>query len=184
MSRVNSHLRMSTPRHPTRTACSLALLIGLGIAGPAHAQRGTDPASGDHVRPSHGRMIRFGRLEGPPAPGIMRDSIRVSGKELQQYTEQYDSHMAATKPIRDSVRAGMQAVRAAYEKGDREAARAGRGKVQEQWKKLAEQDKKFEENLKNVLTKDQQTRYEQWKDKQKQEVREERRQHRREHGSR
>jgi Spy/CpxP family protein refolding chaperone len=114
----------------------------------------------------------------------MRDSIRVSGKELQQYTEQYDSHMAATKPIRDSVRTGMQAVRAAYEKGDREAARAGRGKVQEQWKKLAEQDKKFEENLKNVLTKDQQTRYEQWKDKQKQEVREEWRQHRREHGSR
>jgi Spy/CpxP family protein refolding chaperone len=184
MTRVHSHLRLSPPRHPARMVWGIALLVGLGTVGTAHAQRSTEPGSGDHAGPSHGRMLRSGRLEGPPAPAFMRDSIRVGGKELQQYTQQYDSHMAATKPIRDSVRAGMQAVRAAYEKGDREAARAGREKAQEQWKKLAEQDKKFDDNLKNVLTKDQQTRYEQWKDRRKQEAREEWREHRWKHGSR
>jgi Spy/CpxP family protein refolding chaperone len=183
MSCAQPHLKISAPRHPTRIACSLALLVGL-IAAPAHAQRSTDQASGDQVRPSHGRVFRSGRVDGPPSPAFMRDSIRVSGKELQQYTQQYDSHIAATKPIRDSVRASMQAMRAAYEKGDREEARAGREKAQQQWKKLAEQDKKFVDNLKNVLTRDQQSRYEQWKDQRKQEAREEWRQHRGKHGSR
>jgi len=108
----------------------------------------------------------------------MRDSLQVSGKELQQYTKLYDSHMAATKPLRDSVRSSVQAARAAYDKGDRSEAQAGREKIQQQGKKLAEQDKKFEDSLKSVLTKDQQTRYQQWKDKRRQEAHDQWQQHR------
>ena len=184
MSRVHPQLRMPLARHPVRMLCTLGILVGLGIAGPAEAQRGTDRAGGAQVPLSHRHMHPSGRVEGPPVPAFMRDSIGVSGKELQQYTEQYDSHMAATKPIRDSVRASMQAVRTAYEKGDRDAAGAAREKAQGQWKQLAEQDTKFEENLKNVLTKDQQTRYQQWEDKRKEHARDEWRQHRGKHGSR
>jgi Spy/CpxP family protein refolding chaperone len=123
-------------------------------------------------------MFRSGSLEGPPAPAIMRDSIEVTGKELQQYTQRYDSHMAATKAVRDSLRSTMQAARAAFEKGDRSEARSRHDTVEHQWKQLADQDKKFEDDLKNVLTKDQQNRYQQWKDRRRQEAHEEWRQQR------
>jgi hypothetical protein len=184
MSHVYSHIPTSVPRHRACALWGLALLVSLGLARPAHAQRGSDPAGTDHVRPSPGRMLRFNRVEGPPAPAFMRDSIGVSGKELQQYTQQYDRHMAATKPVRDSVRISMQAVREAYGKGDREGARAGRERAQVQWKQLAEQDEKFEENSSSVLTKDQQTRYQQWKDRRKQETHDGWREHRGQHGYR
>jgi Spy/CpxP family protein refolding chaperone len=112
----------------------------------------------------------------------MRDSIQVSGKQLQQYTQRYDSHMSATKPSRDSLRISMQAVRAAFESGNRSEARARRETVKRQWKQLAERDQKFEEGLNDVLTKDQQARYQQWKEKRKQEARDRRRHGRRADG--
>jgi Spy/CpxP family protein refolding chaperone len=153
----------------------LSLMLGIGTAGVAYAQGASDVAGGDHAGRHHGRMVRL--LDGPPAPAFMRDSLKVSGKELQQYTHRYDTHMAATKALRDSVRSGVRTAHAAYEKGGSEA-RSGREKIQQQWKTLAEQDKNFEDSLKSVLTKDQQARYQQWKDKRKQEVQDHWRQHR------
>jgi hypothetical protein len=122
----------------------------------------------------------MGALEGPPAPAFMRDSLQVSGKQLQQYTQRYQSHMAATKASRDSVRSSMQAARAAFEKGDRSAARTSRKNAGQEWKQLADQDKKFEKSLKDVLTKDQLNRYQEWKEKRRQTARAEWRQHRQE----
>src|SRR5215213_9906058 len=104
----------------------LSLLLGLGTDGVLHAQAAPDAAGGDHVGRPHGRMGRFSRLDGPPAPAFIRDSLEVRGKELQQYTQRYDSHMATTKALRDSVRSGVQAAHAAYEKGDQSEARSGR----------------------------------------------------------
>src|SRR5215208_3823507 len=160
----------------------LSLLLGFGTAGVAHAQGAPDTAGGDHAGRPHGHMARFSRLNGPPAPAFMRDSLQVSGKQLQQYTQRYDSHMAATKALRDSVRSSLQTAHAGYEKGDRSEAVSERERIQQQWKKLAEQDKEFEDGLKSVLTKDQQTRYQQWKDKRKQEAHDQWRQHRAEGG--
>jgi Spy/CpxP family protein refolding chaperone len=123
-------------------------------------------------------MFRSSTLEGPPSPGFMRDSIQVSGKQLQQYTQSYDSYTASTKGTRDSLRTSVQAVRAAYQSGDRAQARTRRESVESQWKQLADKDKKFEDGLKNVLTKEQDTRYQQWRQKRKEEAREQWRQRR------
>src|SRR5215210_878576 len=157
---------------------TLSLLLGPGTIAVVQAQRNADAHPGDHAGPPQGRMLGRGLLDGPPAPSFMQDSLGVSGKELQQYTQRYQSHMTATKAARDSVRNSMQQVRAAFEKGDRSEARTRRDQVKQQWQQLAEQGKKFEENLKNVLTKDQQTRYQQWKDRRRHDAREQWRQHR------
>ena len=160
----------SLPRALARVLVGLPLLLGLS-AGVAHAQGSADP-SGDHAGPPHHHhMQRSATLDGPPAPAVLRDSIQLSGKALQQYTQRYDSHMASTKASRDSLRASMQAARAAYEKGDRSEAQSRREGLEKQWKQLADQDKKFEAGLKDILTKDQQTRYQQLQDKRKQEAR-------------
>ena len=174
-----SHLSYSIPSVPLRLArvlVGLPLLLGLS-AGVAQAQGGSDP-SGDHAGPPHHhKMQRSAALDGPPAPAVLRDSIQLSGKALQQYTQRYESHMASTKASRDSLRASMQAARAAFEKGDRSEAQSPREGLEKQWKQLADQDKKFEAGLKDILTKDQQTRYQQLQDKRKQEARDQWRHH-------
>jgi Spy/CpxP family protein refolding chaperone len=161
------------------------LLLGMGLAGPAGAQTAADTSRGGDHWPEHRSMHRMGAVDGPPSPTFMRDSIRVTSKELQQYSQRYQTHMAATKTLRDSVRTSLQSMRAAYEKGDRSEARSGRDTVRGQWKRLAEQDKKFADDLKNVLTKDQLTRFQQWRENRKREARQSWREHQadRRHGS-
>jgi len=126
-------------------------------------------------------MQRSAALDGPPAPAVLQDSIQLSGKALQQYSQRYESHMAATKSSRDSLRANMMAARAAFEKGDRAEAQSRRESLEKQWKQLADQDKKFEAGLKDILTKDQQARYQQLQDKRKQEERDQWRHHHGDH---
>ena len=171
MSRISAY-----PAHPglryRMSFVVLAFLLVSATAASARAQStpGESPGA-EHRGPPHRGILRFGSLEGPPSPAVMRDSIKVGGKELQQYTKRYDNHMAATKGARDSVRTSMQAVRAAFEKGDRSEARSRRETIERQRKQLADEDRKFEESLNNVLTKDQQTRYQQWQNKRRQEAR-------------
>jgi hypothetical protein len=179
--------KFTSLQHPARRHRSLMLLVplllGIVLTGPAQAQGSDSAGAGDHSGP-HGHMLGHGAMAAPPSPSFMRDSIQVSGKELQQYTQRYNSHMAATKPLRDSLRTSMQSARAAFDKGNRSEASSQRDAVRAQWKRLADQDKKFDQDLKNVLTKDQQTRYEQWKDNRKHEARQQWRQRRadRRHG--
>jgi Spy/CpxP family protein refolding chaperone len=162
------------------------LLLGIGLAGTARAQATADSSRGPDQWSEHRHMHRMGAVDGPPSPNFMRDSIQVTGKELQLYSQRYQTHMAATKTLRDSVRTSLQSMRAAYEKGDRSEARSGRDTMRGQWKRLAEQDKKFAGDLKNVLTKDQLTRFHQWQDNRKREARQSWKEHRadRRHGFR
>jgi hypothetical protein len=165
--------------HLTRVLAAIPLLLGVGT-GVAQAQGGSDPA-GDHGRPPHHHMQRSAALDGPPAPAVLRDSIQLSGKGLQQYTQRYESHMSATKASRDSLKAGLQAARSAFEKGNRSEVQSRRDRLEKQWKQLAEQDKKFEAGLEDILTKDQQTRYQQLQENRKREARDQWRHH---HGDR
>jgi hypothetical protein len=119
------------------------------------------------------------RLLGPISPEILRDSIGVTGTKLDQYTGRYRSHMAATKPARDSLQNAMRSIRQAYESGDRTAARSRRRAVKQQAQALIERDREFEAGLKAVLSVDQQKRYAEWKE---QRIRLAREQHR--HGHR
>jgi hypothetical protein len=108
-------------------------------------------------------MISHEALEGPPAPALLRDSIGLSGDQLQHYTRQYSNYTAETRPARDSLRTSVQAMRAAFESGDRSQARGRRDTIDRQSQELTKRDKDFEKVLKEDLSKDQQKRYDQWK---------------------
>jgi hypothetical protein len=174
-----SRLSYSIPSAPlslARVLIGLPLLLGFGT-GVAQAQGSSNPA-GDHAGPPHHQHTqRSAALDGPPAPAVLQNSIQLSGKALEQYSQRYESHMAVTKVSRDSLRANMQAARAAFEKGDRTEAQSRRDSLEKQWKQLADQDKKFEAGLKDILTKDQQARYQQLQDRRKQEARDQWRHH-------
>ena len=151
---------------------TLALLIG--VAGSPFAQsapggygpgQGQGPGGGGmrHGGGQH-RMISPEALEGPPAPAILHDSIGLSGDQLQRYSQRYSNYTAETGPVRDSLRASVQAMRAAFESGDRSEARSRHDALERQSQELTKKDKEFEKVLKEGLTKDQQKRYDKWKD--------------------
>jgi len=157
----------------------LTLALLLGIAGSPFAQSapggygpgpGQGPGGGGmrHGGMRHGgggqRMISSETLEGPPAPAILHDSIGLSGGQLQRYSQQYSNYTADTRPVRDSLRTSMQAMRAAFESGDRSEARGRRDALERQAQELTKRDKEFEKVLKEDLTKDQRKRYDKWKD--------------------
>ena len=144
-------------------AAGLPLLLAIGSPRSSWAQNAPthqrDSASSG-PRKEHRQM-------GPVAPAILRDSIGVTGSALQQYTRRYDSHMAATKPARDSLRSAMQEMRSSFKRGDRSAARDRRQAIRSQFDGLAKRDQQFEASLKDLLSQDQQKRYAQWKEDQR-----------------
>jgi hypothetical protein len=111
-------------------------------------------------------------IDGPLTPAVIQDSVGVSGKQLEEYARRYSNLMAGSRPERDSLRATMQAIRTEFEQGDRAAARDRRGTVERQFKLLLEQDKDFEKGLKDLLSKDQQKRYQKLKQNREKEARE------------
>jgi hypothetical protein len=151
----------------------LTLALLLGIASSPFAQSapggyGPGPGQGPgggmrHGGGGHQRMSRE-TLEGPPSPAILHDSIGLSGDQLQRYARRYSNYTAETGPVRDSLRTSMQAMRAAFESGDHSEARSRGDALQRQSQELAKRDKEFEKVLKEGLTKDQQKRYDKWKD--------------------
>jgi hypothetical protein len=72
------------------------------------------------------------KIEGPASPAIMRDTVGLDEEQLVQYATRYANHIAATQPVRDSLRASMNEIRAAFESGDRSAVRERRPELQRQ----------------------------------------------------
>lgn len=174
---------------PLRAAIwiSLALFFLTGFADSPFAQSGPGgygPGGDGGFRPRGGASDRFGpsrgggrmpsleAIEGPPSPAIMRDSIGVNSEQLRRYSQLYANHTVATRPLRDSLRTTMQAMRAAFESDDRSVVRERHEAVQQQWKELSQRDKTFDKAVKDVLTKDQQKRYQKWKDEREKAARE------------
>jgi hypothetical protein len=169
------------------TSLALAVVFLVALAGASYAQGGGPGGYGSGQRHGSGgtwgmgprdgehRMMSRELLEGPPAPAILHDSIGLAGDQLQHYSQQYSNYIAQTRPTRDSLRTQMQQMRAAFQSGDRSAARGRRDVIGTQAADLAKRDKEFEKVLKQDLTKDQQKRYDKWKESRKQA---ERQQHR------
>jgi Spy/CpxP family protein refolding chaperone len=166
---------MSIAEKPSRLTSAavglgLTLALLLGIAGSPFAQSGPGgygpgPGGGGmrHGGGGH-QMMSPETLEGPPSPAILHDSIGLSGDQLQLYARRYSNYTAETGPVRDSLRTSLQAMRAAFESGDRSEARGRRDALERQSQELTKKDKEFEKVLKESLTKDQQKRYDKWKD--------------------
>jgi Spy/CpxP family protein refolding chaperone len=165
MSCSSQHVGKPSPLPWASVLIGLPLILTLGFAGASLAQSpdGSGPGDSANSSPHHRRRGTLGWFQGPPQPEIMRDSIGVSDGSLQRYTQRYQEYMAATKQSRDSVRANMQAMRTAFESGNRSEARARHETIERQVKQLAERDKKFDEGLKDILSKDQQNRYQEWR---------------------
>jgi hypothetical protein len=137
----------------------LPLLLALGSAAPVWSQtEGSDSSA--NGSPSGKR----GGHWAPITPAILRDSIGVTGSNLEQYTRRYNAHIAATKPARDSLQAARQALRSGPREGDRSAARERRRALRERFRELARRDQQFEAGIKDLLSPDQQQRYAQWKE--------------------
>ena len=66
----------------------------------------------------------------------------------------------------------MQTIRTAFEQGDREAARNQRQDVERKSKVLLDRDQDFEQGLKDLLSKDEQKRYQKLKQNREQQSRE------------
>jgi hypothetical protein len=90
----------------------------------------------------------------------------VTGAPLEQYTRRYDSHMAATKSERDSLRSAMDSLQSAFRSGDRSVAVQRRQALMRQSDDLAKKDKQFEAGVKDLLSRDQQQRYTKWQEEQ------------------
>ena len=118
------------------------------------------------VRPRDGQHSMISRevLDGPPAPAVLRDSIGLAGDQLQHYSQQYSNYTAQTAPARDCLRTAMREMRASFQNGDRSGARDRHDSLSRQASDLSKRDKDFEKVLKQDLSKDQQKRYDKWKD--------------------
>jgi hypothetical protein len=162
-------------------ALVIQVSLGLGFATSAATQYTPDPpggygqegggrpgcsGGGPHMekRGGGGDMPSPDKIEGPASPAIMRDTVGLSDEQLNLYATRYAKHMAATQPVRDSLRASMQEIRAAFESGDRSAVRERRSELERQWKDLSKRDKEFEKALEDLLSKEQEKRYEKWKE--------------------
>ena len=160
--------RPAVTRHIRVVALPLVLCAGSVRAqgsGSAPVSRG-DSGSTEHQYRAPRHRMRLAAVHGPASPAVLRDSIHVSGDKLQQYTKRYDAYMASTKVTRDSLRANVQAIRSAFQSGDRSAVQDRRDAVRRQSDDLAKRDQEFEKGIKDVLTKDQQTQYNDWKHRQ------------------
>ena len=165
------------------------LLLAAGLAATAAAQytngrgggRGMHPDGGGRTGPRPGgrsSLPTAEKLTGPPTPAIMRDTVGLSAEQVEQYAVRYGNYMGATRPTRDSLRSTMREMRADFENGDRSAAQDRRSELERQWKELSKRDKQFDKDLKELLSKDQEKRYDKWKkarEKAEQDLREERR---------
>jgi hypothetical protein len=168
---------------------ALPLILCAGVAGSLRAQGSgaaaeprPDSDGSEHQYGPPRRGMRLDAVQGPVSPAVLRDSLHVSGDKLQQYTKRYDAYMASTKATRDSLRTNVQAIRSAFQSGDRSAVRDRRDVVRRQSGDLAKRDQEFEKGLKDVLTKDQQTQYNDWKQRQEESNRSRWRAHRQRRG--
>jgi hypothetical protein len=139
-----------------------APLVAQSGAGAPPDSRPQNGWGGHRGSPRH-RIEALDAVEGPASPSILRDTVQLSGAKLDQYTKQYNSYMASTKVTRDSLRSNLQAMRSAFQGGDRSTARDHRDLIMRQAQDLQTRDQDFEKSVKALLNKDQQKRYDTWK---------------------
>jgi len=147
-------------------------LVGSGFAqatyGPdgGWSRRGMGHSGGRMGGGSERRLPSFEQVEGPATPTALQQLVDLNPEQLQTYTTRYNQHIADTKPVRDSLRTTVQAMRAKFENGDRESAREQRPVAERLWKDLSPKDEAFSKGLKDLLTKKQLEQYQKWEKEQ------------------
>jgi hypothetical protein len=159
--------------------CSIVIVLAMfGLVGSGLAQGTYGPDGGGWSRRGMGHGGHMGagggerrlpspeQVEGPATPNTLKDLVSLNPDQLQKYTGRYNDHIAATKPIRDSLRTTIQTMRTKFEDGDRESAREQRPLAERLWKDLSPKDEAFSKGLKDLLTKQQMDQYKKWEKEQ------------------
>lgn len=163
---------------------ALAGFLGLMIAAtPAAAQFGGGGGIGGGIgrggmgqRPNGGQpMLTEQELDGPPTAGMMQQLLSLEDGQTAAYQQAYDSLMRASQAERDSARVALKGMRDAFAGGDRESARANGRIARRIGDDLAQRDAAFDKSLRTMLNKDQQKRYDKWKDQNRKEAEEKQR---------
>ena len=115
------------------------------------------------------------QLEGPPLPDFFVPRFELDSGQAGEYRVVYDSFMNATAAIRDSAQAARRAIDAAFQGGDREAARSSFPRLAALGDSLAKEDTRFDQRLKSFLAASQLKAYKKWKDEQQRQEESERR---------
>lgn len=105
-------------------------------------------------------------LEGPPDSSAIRGFLDLSDAQAARYAAAYDSFMVATRPQRDSARAVADKMNQRLDEGDRAAALFYAERLNEFGKVLREQQGRFEDQLRKLLTPAQLKSYRQWREQQ------------------
>jgi hypothetical protein len=157
-----------------RISTLIIALAMFGLVASGFAQGIYGPDGGWNGRGHGGRIGARGerrlpsleQVEGPATPAVLQGLVDLSPDQLKQYTARYDQHIATTKTVRDSLRTTMQAMRAAFEDGNRESAREQAPTAERLWKDLSPKDQAFSKGLKDVLNKKQMEQYQKWEKEQ------------------
>ena len=139
-------------------------------------------------------------MKGPPSPDSMATLVGLDTASTERYATLYQNLMTATKPQRDSLAALRRSWRGMTGNGDGgdstlagggggggggswgggEGRRGGggmmRGPANDLRQYLADQQKRFDDALGDILTKDQMKTYRDWRDQQRKQARERMRQ--------
>lgn len=167
--------------HATTLAamCLLAASVPVSAQDPGYGGMGGMGRPGGWrergERPAR-RLPTTEQLEGPPLPDFFVPRFALDSGQAGEYRVVYDSFMSATAAIRDSAQAARRAIDAAFQGGDREAARSSFPALVALGDSLAKADTRFDQRLKSFLTGSQLKTYKKWKDEQQRQAEEDRRQ--------
>lgn len=116
------------------------------------------------------------QLAGPPNAVTLRQVVSLDSAQMEAYGSRYQAHMRRTEVERDSAQALLTELRGAMRERDFQGAQRYSSSLRGLSRNLEKEDKEFEkEELKPLLTSDQQKAYEQYLKSRKKAAEEERR---------
>jgi len=147
----------------------LVLAVTLGAASLASAQEPTPAPQAQQQQGQRGRAWRQGRRNGIRA--VFR-GVNLTAQQKEQIKAISQKYAQRARPIRQSLRPAMQEMRAARQKGDQNAARAVFERVKPQREQLQQLRQQELNEVRGLLTPDQQKTFDQNATKLRQRMRE------------
>ena len=153
----------------------LAALAFFGLAlaaAPLAAQDGAPRGQGG----PGGRMMNPLAFEGPPETAAFAKIVDLTTAQQPKYEALRKSYLTSTQAQRDSAKALRESMRAAMQGGDRAAAQPSMERMRDLGTRLGQRYEEFETELGFLLTKEQQDKFDAWKEAERTRRMEERRQ--------
>ena len=134
-----------------RTLAAAAVLLVLSSAAAAQGQGSIGLRAGGRAEPM------------PLSPDSLTAVVQLDQAQHCRYVTLYDNFKSSSQPERDSLQANLTRVRAARQRGDQAGAQQHRESVRKLRESLSGRQKALHDAVKELLTKDQWTNYEQWR---------------------